>query len=149
MGEQEEPPVDEFGKIHYFKVGGLDMADKKILVAEDSSIMRMFIATGLKKVPQIDVVEAVNGAEAMKILKEMKIDLVILDVHMPLLNGLEVLRTIRQDPVLKDIPVVLCTKDSDPREKWEKFGATAYLSKPIKQVNLNEIVKRFLGIDLK
>ncbi len=125
------------------------MSKKKVLVAEDSSIMRMYIATSLKRVSEIQVLEAENGAEALKVLKEGGIALVILDVNMPNLNGFEVLRNMRQDPGLEKIPVVLCTKEADARKEGDKLGADAYLTKPVSQVDLNKTVKQFLGIDIK
>lgn len=125
------------------------MSNTKVLVAEDSSLMRMYIGTGLKRIPEIQVIEVENGAEAMKVLKEGGVALVILDINMPNLNGFEVLRNMRQDPKLKKVPVVLCTKEANARKEGDKLGADAYLTKPVNQVDLNKTVKKFLGIDIK
>ncbi|HSG06398.1 MAG TPA: response regulator [Nitrospiria bacterium] len=125
------------------------MSTKRVLVAEDSSIMRMFITNSLKRVSKVEVIEAKNGVEALKVLKEGPVDLVILDVNMPLLNGIEVLRTIRGDAALKEIPVVICTRESDSREVWEKLGATDYLSKPVIQMELNQTVLKYLELNGK
>lgn len=122
------------------------MPKAKILVVEDSPTMRMYIAFALKKIPNVQVLEACDGMEAMKKLSEGGIDLVILDVNMPLMSGFEVLKKIRNDPEMKDLPVVMCTTEADSREEGEKLGANAYLSKPVQHADLNEAVKKYLEI---
>ncbi len=124
------------------------MAKAKVLVVEDSPTMRMYITFALKKIPNVQVLESGDGMDAMKKLADGGIDLVILDVNMPLMSGFEVLKKIRNDPKIKDLPVVMCTTEADSREEGEKLGANAYLSKPVQHADLNEAVKKYLGVDV-
>jgi two-component system, chemotaxis family, chemotaxis protein CheY len=122
------------------------MADYTVLITEDSPTMRFFISFSLKRLPGLNVLEASDGVQAMKILSEKKVDLVIADVNMPLMNGIDLLTKVRQDPKLKEIPIVLCTTEEKVRDEGKKLGANAFLSKPVRQEELSNLVKEILKI---
>ena len=118
------------------------------LVVDDSPTMRQLVSFGLKRVPNSKIDEAANGVEALKKLGTNHYHLIILDINMPLMDGLKVLSILRQDPKYKDIPVVIATTegaDAD-RDKGLQLGANAYLAKPIQTQELLNIVKKILKV---
>ena len=109
--------------------------------------MRFFVSFGLKQIKNINVLEANDGIQALNTLLKEKVDLVILDVNMPLMGGMDLLAKIRENPKLKEVPVVLATTENNLREKGSQLGATAFLSKPIRVNDLHKIVKEILKIE--
>lgn len=109
-----------------------DAPDEKstVLVVEDNSDMRELLSRQLGA--DFKVMSAPNGAEAMKILEANQIDLVLTDVMMPVMDGLELCRRIKCDIVTSHIPVVLLTAKSDKEDFVEGYGrgADAYVAKP-------------------
>lgn len=122
------------------------MAEYTVLITEDSPTMRFFISFSLKRLPGVNVLEASDGVQALKMLNDGKIDLVIADINMPLMSGLDLLTKVRQDSKLKDLPVVLCTTEEKVREQGKKLGANAFLSKPVRQDELSNTVRELLNI---
>jgi two-component system chemotaxis response regulator CheY len=118
----------------------------KVLVAEDSPTMRFFVSFGLKQIKNLQVVEANDGVQALNVLLKEKIDLVILDVNMPLMGGMELLSKMREHPKLKQIPVVIATTENSLREEGTQLGATAFLSKPIRVNELHDTVREILRL---
>jgi len=108
----------------------------RILLVEDSPSMRRFARTALEAVRaelgDIEVVEATSGFDALRWLPRGHYDLVVTDINMPDVNGLELVRFIRQSPVHRAVPIVLIsTQSSDrDRERGLGLGANAYLVKP-------------------
>ncbi len=103
----------------------------KILVVDDSSTVRKLIINILKSA-DYETVEAVDGVDALEKLAQEDIDLIIADLNMPRMNGLELIRTIRKDPVYSDIPIVMLTTEGSEEDKKRGFeaGANVYLVKP-------------------
>ena len=123
------------------------MAVKKILVAEDSPTMRQLITFTLKKVPELTVVEAADGAEAIRLMESESFDVIITDINMPLVDGLKVLSVVRAGENTKDVPVIIVTTagGEEDKKKGLALGANAYLSKPIQTAELLKIVNGYLG----
>lgn len=119
-----------------------------IMVIEDSPTMRQLITFALKRLPDFNVVEAVNGMEALHKLSSEHFDLILADINMPVMNGLKLLGVLRSDPKYKDIPVIIITTEGaeEDRKKAMAGGATAYLSKPVHTQELLEIVEEVLGL---
>lgn len=113
----------------------------KILVVDDSNIMRKMVIASLKPLDYVSFVEANSGLEAIEILAVSKIDAVILDLNMPDIHGLEVLSFIRNHNIFKDLPVVILTTRGDQESKVNALnaGATIYLTKPF---NPNELIEK-------
>jgi len=104
----------------------------RILVADDDRINTLIIANALKG--EFEVVEAATGAEALERVAAGDIDLVLLDVVMPGLNGFEICKRLKDDPATADIPVIFVTSLEESAEETQGFavGAVDYIMKPIR-----------------
>jgi len=120
---------------------------KKILIAEDSSTMRSLIVSTISAMGDFDVVEAANGFEALRILPREKVDLVITDINMPDINGLELVSFIKGNANYRSTPLfIISTEGSErDREKGLALGADAYLVKPFSPRELQSLIAKFLG----
>jgi two-component system, chemotaxis family, chemotaxis protein CheY len=117
---------------------------KTILVVDDSATMRQLIGLTLKKVPGCRVVEAANGAEAVTRLGGGPADLVITDINMPEMNGLELVRHVRGPLGQRDLPIIVVTTKGDDgaRDAGLQAGANAYLTKPLSGALLISLVEQ-------
>ncbi len=113
--------------------------EARILVADDIKSNRFFVVNHLKKQGFSKFYEATNGVEALALLKNHQIDLVLLDVMMPEMNGRQVLKTIKGDTSLRHIPVIMITAldDMDSTAECIENGAEDYILKPFNPVLLN------------
>jgi len=120
---------------------------KKILVTEDSATMRALISSTLQAMGDFEIVEAANGFEALRMLPREKFDLVITDINMPDINGLELVSFIKKNDQYRGIPLfIVSTEGSErDREKGMSLGADAYLVKPFSPTQLQELVRQYLG----
>jgi two-component system chemotaxis response regulator CheY len=120
---------------------------KKILIAEDSATMRYLIMSTISALGNYEIIEAANGFEALRILPREKVDLVITDINMPDINGLELVSFIKSNPNYKSTPLfIISTEGSErDREKGIQLGADAYLVKPFSPEELQTLIKRFLA----
>lgn len=118
---------------------------RKVLVAEDSIASRRALCFVIKKLGCIPV-EAVNGHEALEMARKDPPGLIMLDVVMPRMNGLEALKRIREDRVLSDIPVVMLTSltDSDTVVEAVQAGANDYVIKPYTADIIADRVKKYM-----
>ena len=105
---------------------------KTVLVVDDSATMRRMIIASLGAIGGLSFEQAVSGLEAIERITLSRVDLVMLDLNMPDVHGLEVLRFIRSHDGLREIPVVVLTTrgDDDSRAAALRDGATLYLTKP-------------------
>jgi two-component system chemotaxis response regulator CheY len=120
---------------------------QKILIAEDSSTMRSLIVSTISALGEYELIEAANGFEALRILPREKVDLVITDINMPDINGLELISFIKNNPNYKATPlIIISTEGSEKdRDKGLSLGADAYLVKPFNPMELQGLIQRFLG----
>jgi len=102
-----------------------------ILVVEDTQMMRVLMIRYLKQAGYTNVAEAINGNEALLILKDRKVDLILLDINMPELDGYQTLEILRKDERLKDIPVIMITAVDaiESVAKCIEMGAEDYMPK--------------------
>ncbi len=119
---------------------------KKILVAEDSQTMRALIISTLEAMDDFELVEAANGFEALRILPREKVDLVITDINMPDINGLELVSFVRNNPLYQETPLIIVSTEGSvrDRDKGLALGANAYLVKPFKPEQLQQLVAQLL-----
>lgn len=119
---------------------------KKILVVDDSATMRRMIIASLAGVSELTFEQAVSGLEAIERITLSPMDLVVLDLNMPDVHGLEVLKFIRSQPSLVELPVIVLTTrgDEDSRAAALQHGASVYLTKPFQPQTLAPEVKRLL-----
>jgi two-component system chemotaxis response regulator CheY len=126
----------------------------RILVVEDSASMRSFVRNALeldsRSSAGVDVVEASSGFEALRLLPRGPYDLVITDINMPDINGLELIRFIRRSESHKHTPVLIISSQSSERDRARglSLGANGYLIKPFSQETLLSEVWRFLPKDV-
>lgn len=118
-----------------------------VLVVDDSTMVRIILAECLES-SGFEVIEAIDGIEAIEQIQTHRPDLVITDIVMPRMNGYELCRWIKSDPRTKSIPVMMCTtKDEYFDRYWGlKQGADAYIAKPYRPLEMVNAVKHLLEI---
>jgi two-component system chemotaxis response regulator CheY len=118
-----------------------------ILVVEDSPTMRQLISFAIKRIPNSRIIEAADGVEALKKLSSEKIDIILADINMPIMDGLKLLSLVRNNPTYKNIPVIMITTEGaeEDRKRALSIGANAYLTKPIQTQELMKLVTSFLS----
>jgi two-component system, chemotaxis family, chemotaxis protein CheY len=104
----------------------------RILVADDSPTIRKMVRASLQSLDKAEFAEASTGLEAIEQLAIARVSLLVLDLNMPDMHGIDVLRFVRQQPTLKAVPVIVLTTRGDDasRALAQELGATAYLTKP-------------------
>jgi DNA-binding response OmpR family regulator len=117
----------------------------KVVVAEDSSTIRRLVAARLKA-DGYEVLEAADGEEALKLVREAKPDLLVLDKVMPKLDGFEVIRALREDPQTSDVPIVMLTERTNEDDVLSglSLGVEDYMPKPFSPHELSARVRRAL-----
>jgi len=104
----------------------------EILVVDDSKVMRDMIVACLRAVPDTNFVHASSGLEAIERLSLAQFDLMVLDLNMPDIGGIEVLEFVRGQDTLRKLPVLIVTTrgDDQSRDRVLQAGATSFLAKP-------------------
>lgn len=117
-----------------------------ILAVDDSSSMRQMVSFTLKGAGH-NVVEAVDGKDALTKAKSQKFDLVITDVNMPVMDGITFIKNLRGDPNYKFTPMLMLTTESstDKKSEGKAAGATGWIVKPFNPDQLLNTVKKVLG----
>lgn len=120
---------------------------KRILIAEDSPTMRSLMATTIESCGNYDIVEAANGFEALRLLPRIKADLIITDINMPDINGLELISYVRNSPHYREIPLFIVSTEGGGGdvEKGLALGANEYLVKPFEPALLQKLIRQYLG----
>lgn len=118
----------------------------RILIVEDSSAMRAFVRATLEEGGQAEVQEAQSGFEALRMLPRQRYDLVIVDVNMPDINGLELVSFMRRSEEHRATPLLIISTEASARdrERGLSLGANAYLSKPFQPEQLRAVVAQLL-----
>lgn len=121
---------------------------KNILVVEDSSTMRSLIVSTVEILDDIDVTESSSGFEALKILPHKKFDLILTDINMPDINGLELVKFVKTNSEYKEIPlIIISTEGSDrDRQRGMDLGANEYVIKPFKPEQLQNLIIKYLEL---
>jgi two-component system chemotaxis response regulator CheY len=116
------------------------------LVVEDSPTMRQLISFSLKRFKGCRIVEAVDGVDALKKLASEKIDVILTDINMPVMDGLKLVSLIRQNPELKDLPIIIITTEGaeEDRQRGLALGANSYIAKPIQSSHLIKTIQELL-----
>jgi two-component system chemotaxis response regulator CheY len=118
------------------------------LVVEDSPTMRQLIVFALKRIRGLEVVEADDGVDALRKLSAQKLDIILTDINMPIMDGLKLVKRVRTDEQLKLIPIVIITTEGadEDRQRALALGANAYITKPIQAPQVIAKVKELLKI---
>lgn len=119
---------------------------KNVLLVEDSKAIRSMMRVSLEEAGGFFAVEAGNGFEALKTLPTRRFDLIITDINMPDINGLELIGFVKSNPAYKDIPLVIVSteKTDEDRKRGLALGAAAYVMKPFTKEGLMTAVNRAL-----
>jgi two-component system chemotaxis response regulator CheY len=119
----------------------------KILIVDDFSTMRKIIRNILTQLGFKNILEADDGTTALEILKKEKVDLIISDWNMPKMSGLELLKAVRSDENLKDVPFVMVTAEAQKENILEaiKYKVNQYIVKPFTPETLKEKLEKIFG----
>jgi two-component system chemotaxis response regulator CheY len=120
---------------------------KNILIVDDSASMRAMVIATIEALGDYHVIEASSGFEALRLLPRDHVDLVLTDINMPDINGLELIRYLRSNPNYKNTPVfIVSTEGSDKDiEKGKLLGADEYVVKPFSPEILQGLIHRYLN----
>lgn len=120
----------------------------KILVIEDSPTMRQLISFALKRLKDVEIMEAADGVEGLKKLNTESYQLIITDINMPVMDGLKLISLVRRDVKYRTIPIMVITTEggAEDRERALALGANAYITKPIQAGSVLEVAKSLLGL---
>ncbi len=123
--------------------------NKNVLIVEDSRAMRGLIRATVEQMQGFSTHEAGSGFDALKALPKHRYDLIITDINMPDINGLELINFVKGHPQYKDIPLIVVSteKSEEDRKRGISLGASGYVVKPFKGSELQELVKKVLGLD--
>jgi two-component system chemotaxis response regulator CheY len=119
-----------------------------LLIVEDSAATRALIRNAIENIGEdLTTVEAATGFEALKLLPTEEFDLIITDINMPDINGLELISFVKTNPRYRDIPLVIVTTERsvEDKERGLALGASAYVTKPFKTEELQEVITRILN----
>ncbi len=120
----------------------------KVLAVDDDMINLKLLKSMLKKAPTVDeVVEAKNGADAIAILKtQSDVDIVLLDIIMPVMGGIEMLKVVRADEELQNLPIIVLTTDETKKAEALECGANGFLMKPIREKDLFDRIEQLINL---
>ncbi len=119
---------------------------KTVLVIDDSATVRKFVSVSLE-MQGFEVTTAKDGMDALEQLPKRKFDLVITDLNMPTMDGFEFIRTLRETPEFKDLPVIILTSLSDQTNKQHgtDLGVTSYVVKPFSLEKIQYEVSKYVS----
>ena len=121
-----------------------------VLIVDDSATIRQMV----KKTMQMagldisEVYEASNGIEALAQLADNDIDVILVDINMPTMNGVQLLTRMKQSTRLQDIPIVIASTEGSKQriEQMMQFGASGYVRKPFQPEQLRDVLAPLLGV---
>jgi two-component system chemotaxis response regulator CheY len=122
------------------------MMAKTILAVDDSSSLRQMVAFSLKAAGY-QVIEAVDGQDGLDKAKAQTVDMVLTDQNMPRMDGLELIKLLRELPAYQKVPILMLTTESsdEMKQKGRAAGANGWLVKPFDPQRLIEVVKKVIG----
>jgi len=119
---------------------------KKVLTVDDSRTMREMVSFTLRGAG-FDVVEAIDGQQALVVLASHKVDLILADLNMPNMDGITLIRQVRASGGHRPVPILMLTTESDDAKKQEgrAAGATGWIVKPFNPEKLIQVVQKVMG----
>lgn len=144
-GMRVELPFLPQARVTNNEISAEELNQLKILIVEDTLDMLEFISSVFDK--KYTIYKAANGSEALKILRDTDVDIVISDISMPVMNGFELLQNIRKDDLLCHLPVIMLTVENslETRIQGLEYGADAYIEKPFSTTHLLATVNNILS----
>lgn len=125
------------------------MSTKTILIADDSAAMRAMLVAAIDPLGEYRIVEASSGFEALRLLPREQVDLVLTDINMPDINGLELISYLRSNTNYENIPVFIISTEGSIKdiEKGKLLGANEYIVKPFNPLQIQQLVASYLKSD--
>lgn len=125
------------------------MAQKRILIVEDSPTMRQLLVFALKRLKNIEIVEAQDGMDGLRKVTSDHYDLALVDINMPVMDGLKLISLIRSESSLSEMPICVITTEGakEDRDRAMMLGANEYLTKPIQANKVLAVAKSLLKIE--
>lgn len=132
-------------KQNYFVEGKTGMPDKNVMVVEDNEKNRKLVRVVLKS-KGYNVIEATTGEEALNILKNQKPNIILMDIQLPGIDGLTLIKQIKADAATKEIPIIAVTAYAmkGDEQKILDTGCEAYMSKPINTQELPLAIEKYI-----
>ena len=121
------------------------MSEKTILYIEDNEVNRRLVQD-LLRLTSYKLLEAVDGESGMAMARQERPDLILMDVQLPKISGIEATRTLRAEPATANTPIIAITSFalSGDEQKALEAGATAYMAKPYSPLDLLQLIRRLL-----
>ena len=122
------------------------MTRHRVLIVEDSPTMRQLLAFALKRLKHTDVVEAQDGMDGLRKVTSDHFDLALVDINMPIMDGLKLISLIRGEETLQQMPIVVITTEGaeEDRQRALALGANEYLTKPIQANRILQVARSLL-----
>jgi two-component system chemotaxis response regulator CheY len=124
------------------------MEKHRILIVEDSPTMRQLLVFALRRLKGVEIVEAQDGMDGLRKVSSDHFDIALIDINMPVMDGLKLIRLMRGEDALKEIPIVVITTEgaNEDRDRAILLGANEYLTKPIQANRVLAVVKSLLKV---
>jgi two-component system chemotaxis response regulator CheY len=125
------------------------MAQHRILIVEDSPTMRQLLMFALKRMKDVDIIEAQDGMDGLRKVTSDHFDLAFVDINMPVMDGLKLISLIRGEEELASMPICVITTEGarEDRERALGLGANEYLAKPIQAHKVLTVARSLLKIE--
>jgi len=120
---------------------------RTVLIADDSRTTQMLVKTTLQRIPNLAFLMADNGVEALNVLKAERVDLLVTDINMPEMDGIDLVRAVRRLPDQAALPILIITAKGEEaaRDLGLALGANAYILKPVSGRELTDTAARLLA----
>jgi two-component system chemotaxis response regulator CheY len=120
----------------------------RILIVEDSPTMRQLLSFALKRLRGAEIVEAQDGLDGLRKVTSDDFDLALIDINMPVMDGLKLIHLIRQEPDLATMPIAVITTEgaAEDRDRALALGANEYLTKPIQANRVLQVARALLKL---
>ncbi len=124
------------------------MEKRRVLIVEDSPTMRQLLVFALRRLKDVEISEAHDGMDGLRRVTNEHFDIALIDINMPVMDGLKLISLIRGEESLKDIPIVVITTEgaSEDRDRALALGANEYLTKPIQANKVLSVVRALLKV---
>jgi two-component system chemotaxis response regulator CheY len=125
------------------------MEKRRVLIVEDSPTMRQLLVFALRRLKCVEIVEAQDGMDGLRKVSSDHFDLALIDINMPVMDGLKLISLMREEDSLQEIPIVVITTEGaqEDRERALKLGANEYLTKPIQANRVLSLARDLLKLD--
>ena len=125
------------------------MEQHRILIVEDSPTMRQLLVFALRRLKSVEIVEAQDGMDGLRKISSDHFDLALIDINMPVMDGLKLIRLIRGEDEHKEMPIIVITTEGakEDRDRALVLGANEYLTKPIQANRVLAVARGLLKLE--